>query len=448
LEKPLRSFLRLVLVLAVALPLFAQVDGFRVDPPAPTTDTPITVTLVTTCFLDAGFSADTANNVVTVLIEPRGSCPSPPLPVLRSVAVGKLPAGTYELKYRFGGTNEVGNTGILIHVRPAPGDLPFEIRPSAVRMDPAGLQLRVTSDETICVSLDCSDIIVRIGGLRVLTPIRREDANTIWFEAPPRPIGPVGLQTVVIEKTVGNVVTWTAPHALLYFNGPDLGAFERILFPTLFDAPGVNGSQWVAEGAISNPNPYFVENYNSLQSIVCVTYPCGERLSPHSFTRLTQGRWPEGIILFASRVEAPTLHFALRVRDISRQAEGFGTEIPVVREKDMFVGTPIRLLDVPLDSRYRVKLRVYAYGPIEIEMPVVTISDAGTGAVKSRHPILLKSSCNGCPTMPWYAELDLPAGKEGDRVNITVGVPLATPAWAFATVTNNETQQVTVVSPQ
>ena len=438
----MRSLVRLILVLAVAVPLFAQLEGIRVYPPAPTTDTPVTIGVITSCFLDANYSVEVSERTVTVVVAPRGSCPSPPLPVLKRFDIGKLPAGSYRLRYRFVGVGEIVDTGRDIHVRYATNPARFEIHPFAVRTNPAGLQLRVSSQETICQAGDCSDITIRVGGTKVSSPIRRENANTIWFEAPPHP---VGLQNVVIEKT-NPISTWIAPDSLLYFNGPDLGAFERILFPVLFDAPGANGSLWRAEGAISNPNPYFVENYNSLEPMVC--YLCGELLAPGEYVRLTGGEWPQGVALLAPRVEAPELDFALRVRDVSRQAESFGTEIPVVREADMIMDKPIRLLDVPLDPNYRVKLRIYAYEPVPIDQPVVLALNRQTNQVRSSHRLTLKSSCEGCPTMPDYAELDLPAGTADERVTLSITMPPGTPSWAFVTVTNNTTQQVTVVTPQ
>lgn len=440
----MRSLVRLLPVLAVALPLFAQLEGIRVYPTAPTTDTPVTIGVITSCFLDAAYSVEVSERTITVVVAPRGTCPSPPIPVLKRIDIGKLPSGSYRLRYRFVGVGEIVDTGRNIHVRHATNPARFEIHPFAVRTNPAGLQMRVSSAETICQAADCSDIIIRVGGTRVSTPIRRENANTIWFDAPPHP---VGLQNVVIEKS-NPVSTWTASDAVLYFDGPDLGAFERILFPTLFNARGANGSEWLAEGAISNPNPYYVENYNSLLTIVCITYPCGERLSPNSYVRLLGGPWPQGVMLLAPRVEAPSLEFALRVRDVSRQAESFGTEVPVVRESDMIMDKPIRLLDVPLDPNYRVKLRVYAYDPVPIDDPVVVVTNADTNQVKASYRLTLKNSCESCPDTPEYAELDLPLGTTLERVTLSITMPPGTPSWAFATVTNNTTQQVTVVTPQ
>ena len=122
-------------------------------------------------------------------------------------------------------------------------------------------------------------------------------------------------------------------------------------FPVLDSVDGANGSQWVSEAIVTNPKPWFVENFNSVIPVVCIVSPCGERLSPRQYSSFLGEFHPHGVALVASRVEAPDLGFSLRVRDRSREAEGFGTEVPVVREKNMFRDSTITLLGVPGDPR-------------------------------------------------------------------------------------------------
>lgn len=153
--------------------------------------------------------------------------------------------------------------------------------------------------------------------------------------------------------------------------------------------------------------------------------------------------------LLVPRPEADLLSFGLRVRDVSRQAEGFGSEIPVVRERNLITDRPIELLDVPLDPRYRVKVRIYALDPILVDNRVtITVRDPETRAVRSEQRLILTRDCQACPNLPSYAELDLPPGTRNERVLISIDGPAGAPSWAFATVTNNDTQQVTIVSPQ
>jgi hypothetical protein len=155
--------------------------------------------------------------------------------------------------------------------------------------------------------------------------------------------------------------------------------------------------------------------------------------------------------MIVPRPEADSLAFALRVRDVSRAEEGLGTEVPVVREKDMFVNTVMTLLDVPLDPRYRVKLRVYALDPFFGNAGLaasVTLVDVRTG-VRTERNIPLERSCQGplCVAVPAYGELDLEAGQQGERVNVYISSHEESLTWSFASITNNDTQQVTIVTP-
>lgn len=53
-----------------------------------------------------------------------------------------------------------------------------------------------------------------------------------------------------------------------------------------------------------------------------------------------------------------------------------------------------------------------------------------------------------CPEMPLYGELDLPATTTLGRIDVRIDGPDEALTWGFITVTNNDTQQVTTVTPQ
>ncbi|MGZ5472647.1 MAG: hypothetical protein ACXW31_01995 [Thermoanaerobaculia bacterium] len=173
---------------------------------------------------------------------------------------------------------------------------------------------------------------------------------------------------------------------------------------------------------------------------------CNPPIEPKSLLKFHSG-YPRGTVFYAPRSEAAHLAMALRIRDVSGEEEGYGTDVPVVREHDFLHGEQIHLLDVPLDPRYRVKVRVYAVEP--------GLAPVLTGFVRIRRgdalvhlPFNLTQKQSGHSNEPYYAEVDLPQGVIGERVNVEIVMPLDATAWAFATVTNNETQQVTIVVPQ
>ena len=214
------------------------------------------------------------------------------------------------------------------------------------------------------------------------------------------------------------------PDAIYYYDpsaAPDFSVFERILFPVLFNTAGAHGSQWVSEAAIANPAHWYIETYNDVVPFECIDYPCGERLAPGSSIAFSGGGYPQGVALIAPRAEAENLAFSLRVRDISRTAEGYGTQVPVVREDDMFVNTDLTLLDVPVDPRYRTKC---ACTPSTRASP-----SGGRHAHGNRADVVSEPTTFPAPHAvparvrgaPWYAELDLPPGETDERVNVYVG---------------------------
>jgi hypothetical protein len=214
----------------------------------------------------------------------------------------------------------------------------------------------------------------------------------------------------------------------------------------LINTPGAHGSQWVSEAAIANPAHWDIETYNDIVPFECIDYPCGERLPGGSYVAFTGDGYPNGIALIAPRAEAGNLAFSLRVRDTSRAAEGYGTQVPVVRERDMFRNTELTLLDLPVDSRYRTKVRMYAFDAGEHDAEV-TVDDGVRSPATYFVPVRRNCSGRECHGIPWYAEVDLATTATDQRVNVYIrfGDPEA-PAWAFASVTNNETQQVTIVT--
>jgi IPT/TIG domain len=138
-----------------------------------------------------------------------------------------------------------------------------------------------------------------------------------------------------------------------------------------------------------------------------------------------------GRILWTHKETAKVLAANIRVADVSIAATSHGTEIPVVRAHEFTTG-PIALLGVPSDPRFRVKLRIYSLaqtsGPVSIE---------GYGQV-----FLAPGQDQWQPS---YAEIgDLPRTLTRVYIHPTGSIPL----WAFITVTNNETQQITTITPQ
>jgi len=152
-------------------------------------------------------------------------------------------------------------------------------------------------------------------------------------------------------------------------------------------------------------------------------------------------------------VSADDVRFNFRVRDLSRETVGLGTELPVVR-MDQF-REAVHLLNIPVSPMFRVTLRMYAVTDNNVPVPVVLrIFDFATGEKLVEQSISLSRSVGQSPTwFPAFAQIDSPSGSflglTASRVNVEVAaVQSKQNVWAFASVTNNESQQITTITPQ
>lgn len=423
---------KIALSLLFTFSLAAQTQRIVLDPPGPTSATPIEAHLYVACN-PVGHTVTGLGNVIKIHVEtgPTENLCDPPIASVYSVSLGALPVGVYRIDVTVGALDAVTSRPFV--VRNAEEGV-FDVHPFAVPVQPFGLPVRLYAGELEIVRVYVDDVLV--------TPLTYDEVAYSF----PAPAHAPGLARVKIETRFG--VMHTLPGALYYYDPsapPDFSVFERILFPVLFETAGAHGSRWVSEAAIANPQPWSVETYNHVFPFVCLGYPCGERLSPDSSIAFTGLGHPQGLALIAPRAEADDLAFSLRIRDTSRTAEGYGTQVPVVREKDMFHGTDLTLLDIPIDPRYRTKLRMYVFDSGEHDAQV-TLDRAG-GTQTFNVPVRRTCLDRECHAIPWYAELDLPAGAANEVVNAYVSIGAhESPAWAFASVTNNVTQQVTIVT--
>ena len=138
-----------------------------------------------------------------------------------------------------------------------------------------------------------------------------------------------------------------------------------------------------------------------------------------------------GTFFYVTKGREKDLSTNLRVYDTSRAAENFGTEIPIV-SSDEFRREPFALTGVPRDPRFRSTLRIYAAEPTTVK---VTIGNQVS--------FVTLSGSDGF-RFPAYAQLgDVPGG----RVVIEPD-PNGPAVWGFISVTNNETQHITTITPR
>lgn len=437
---------RFLFLLFVSLPLFGA-SRLWMDPLGPTTATPIVFWFEVSC--------ESPDEVLrfgnTILISLRNGPCSPPRtePLRIPLPERTLPAGEYrvDVAINTGAAPPIVLESHTFFVRHDENEnVRFRVRPS-VALSVGGVPLLIEPedpDDDLCPT-DCK---VYVDGVE-----RQKDRlhPGLRIIAPPHDGGPVDIAIELPDgtrSTVSNILYYYHPNEYPHFS-----VFERILFPLLEDLPGAGGSLWRVETAIANPNRWWVDNVNYVQPLLCVIYPCAERMEPRAFAKFDGGEYPRGVALLTPRAEAPYLSFASRVRDLSQQSESFGTQLPVVRERDMSRDRAVTLLDVPRDPRYRVKLRLYALDDSADQTTgvLVTFEDIAT-KTRTFDVVSLTRTCTGnaCAAIPYYAELNL-RSEPGVRANITIENPgpnrLPRLLWGLASITNNATQQVTIVSP-
>jgi hypothetical protein len=241
---------------------------------------------------------------------------------------------------------------------------------------------------------------------------------------------------------------------------PSSGA-TRILLPICSRAtPGADGSLWTTEIWVRNDS-------DEMASLSGLTYDppflYGHVTQPLDETILFMPPPPRppGELITVGGGHADDVHFYVRVRDASREGPGAGTDIPAIRERDLYSDTT-SLVNVRFDRGLRLMLRIYG---IDVEAPAsvrVRLLNVGfhqplTGTSDEQEPILgervVDLAADG-PTFAFPLYVQLPLDNLfvlPDGMTTRVEIKPLTPGmkfWAFVAATNIETHHVTVIAPR
>lgn len=273
----------------------------------------------------------------------------------------------------------------------------------------------------------------------------RVDAHTLVAITPPHIPG-------IVDVTLFEFDFGIVTGLKFEFFGGIPAAYERVLLP-VFTPPvhGAFGSEFHTSLRIANSGTGWASIYGL--EPVCVIGPCSEipasqpydiapddEIQPHAVA-YTGG---PGRMLWAEKNNTVELTFSLRVHDVTRSELNFGTEIPVVRENDWTINR-IVLVGVPTDPRFRNTLRIYGQNPFIAKI-----------TVGNRPPVRVTlSGTNSIFDAPYAAFADFPI--DAGTVKVTIEAesllgpvigPVEEPMWAMITVTNNETQLISTITPQ
>lgn len=266
----------------------------------------------------------------------------------------------------------------------------------------------------------------------------------------------VSILTSTTLQTTANEITARQMTGNSLTNGSEsFPEVEKVLIPVLSrnGFPGRSGSSWVAELWARNSSDHDVLFGSGYLLIVL---PPGYPAIRSRTTVMANELAERGAIFVLERAFADEVHLSLRIADVSRRPISQGTEVPVVRERD-WLSRPIEFLDVPTGFAVRQMLRVYETDGTDetaVRVLVYPIRDNEPIAEAVLEPRGGARYFEGQTGAPAYAEIaDLverfPQIVAHERLRIRLE-PL-TPGmryWAFVTITDNMTQEVTVVSPQ
>ncbi|HJW94263.1 MAG TPA: IPT/TIG domain-containing protein, partial [Thermoanaerobaculia bacterium] len=228
---------------------------------------------------------------------------------------------------------------------------------------------------------------------------------------------------------------------------------EEILIPIAFQPIEANyGTRWVSEISVYNDSDDTVPVDPELCFFIGLWSDCSaraRRVPPHSSLRIepqSNRADTPAMFLRPPADHADRLHLTVRLRETSRDPDGPGLEIPVVRSHD-FQRKRVVLPSVPVSPHFRSTLRVYTRS----DFVRVKVTDNTTGELlkewSARRFYPSDSDPFGTVTIPGV--LEAAEVRSHDRVRIEVeSVFIPLPVWAMLTLTDNESQRVQIFTPQ
>jgi hypothetical protein len=289
----------------------------------------------------------------------------------------------------------------------------------------------------------------------VTVPLKAESDTRLLVIAPAHAPGVVDLVVNVAGKTV-EPIPFT-------FTPDDDDAYAVGLVPVHVDGilHGAFGAQWKTDLWMRNSGRTDIE---------IAPWPCGGVCTadfPRK-TALAPGRSLRNLppldsaadgnpsrLVYIPRSDAANISFSLRFADVSRASLDGGVELPVIREQEL-LGDTAQLFNIPLGRSFRVMLRLYdlSYTSSRFLVKVYPQSESDEASVHSLE--LTATATQGGTFRPKaaYAQFDITsllgepkAWPETARIEVTPLTP-GSNFWAFASITNNDTQIVTLVTPQ
>jgi hypothetical protein len=224
---------------------------------------------------------------------------------------------------------------------------------------------------------------------------------------------------------------------------------NRVLVPIVATGvSGMFGSQWTSETVAFNTSAVPVQiGFSYRCPFECPSVVLGPSLGQQ--LAIQTGSAVPAAFVYLPNTQPEAIEFGLRVRDVSQQSDSWGTEVPVVREDRAFQ-RPFDLLNVPLPSRFRQTLRIYDFDNSGGSVRVQYYNMTGGAALKEYLLPLLTPTDTYTPAylqFDQFAQVPELAGVDRIRVRISP-MDASQRLWAMVSVTNNVTQELTLITPQ
>ena len=445
----MKLLLSLFAAAVFTLPSYAEVD-----PPVAWSNEKVTLRAFTewysSCPPQSETTVVTGQTILITIVQSTLPQCFPTVPVVSGVTVtptvGPLAPGVYDVRLRsvFGATPVERSVRTLI-VRDA--DAAFTVEPQVFFHTMNEVEIRWKTPHDLCGDVLPCQPVVTIGGQPA--PVVRTLPSGLVVRRPAMASGTYDV--VVKEGDVTSVARAAVTVADLGSIPPQL--VERLLIPVLWGGPGALGSRWMTDVWLRNENAYRINTTDlTLGGCPVLISPCPvfplESGEVYHLTGEENSPYATGRQFFVSRGAADGLRTTALVRDLSRQNEALGAELPIVRERD-FHDEPFSLVHVPVGGNFRTALRVYGTRGGTIRLRIIAVSDTeGERVLVDQERNLAGSNDSSIPPTAIYTDLaaQFPAlqGVEAVRIEIRGNDSL----WAFASVTNNVTQHVTNIRPQ
>ena len=422
----------------LAIPLIADTH-IRVEPAAPREGDEIEILVGGNW---GGALSGPSNPVLrlngsTIAIDLTGP-PSGPISVdavwAERVHVGRLQAGTYNVIVRINGDEETTRHTFTVE------EQPFSVVPA---FGSENTQVLIEDAALLCTTENC--LSVKFGAQPATDVAFTPDGDIIAT-------APAGTGTVDVTVTAGTS-TLVLNDGFRYGTGFE-DDYERVLFPVTLAGRGNHGSEWHSEIIVRNDGPVFADTVPVFwQDPDVVVIPIPMAIPPGERGGFPERETDGGAFLNVPRGLEKWLSYSSHAVDLSRGDVDLGTEIPVVHAED--TSHTIRIVNVPVDSRYRATLRIYDFD-LQNGRQVDVQAVRQNGSTVS----LGSATLNGvpvCPAAPCIADRPafaimslsgIAALQNAQRVDLILRSSREARIWAFVSVTNNDTQHVTVYTPQ